>query len=326
MSETGRTREEITEIYDLPLLELVFRAQVVHRRHFDPLKVQKSTLISIKTGGCPEDCAYCPQAARYQTSVQTEKLMPLGEVMNRAQAAKESGATRFCMGAAWRSVKDGPQFEQVLEMVRSVKALDLEVCCTLGMLTEDQAQRLKQAGLHAYNHNIDTSEDFYGEIIHTRDFQDRIDTIANVRKAGITVCTGGIIGLGETKEDRIGFLHRLTRFDPPPESVPINALVPVEGTPLAGQPPVDPLLMIRVIATARILLPGAMLRLSAGRLDLSREAQMLCFMAGANSIFAGDRLLTTPNPDEQTDEALFEAIGISAMTAPAVSCPDAFAL
>jgi len=325
MTKAGWTREEIEEIYDLPLLELVFKAQVIHRRHFDPLKVQKSTLVSIKTGGCPEDCAYCPQAARYQTGVQSEKLMSLPDVLARARAARDSGATRFCMGAAWRSVKDGPLFDEVCTMVRSVKDLGLEVCCTLGMLSESQALRLKEAGLHAYNHNIDTSEEFYGEIIHTRDFQDRIETIANVRKAGITVCTGGIVGLGETKADRISFLHRLTRFEPAPESVPINALVPVQGTPLADQPPVDPLLMVRVIATARVLLPTTMLRLSAGRLSLSREAQMLCFMAGANSVFAGDRLLTTPNPDVATDDALFEAIGLTPLTVPATGCADAFA-
>ena len=315
------TKEEITAIYDLPLLELVHRAQVTHREHFDPLKVQRSTLLSIKTGGCPEDCAYCPQAARYQTDVQSEKLMSLPDVMAKARAAKESGSTRFCMGAAWREVKDGKQFDEVLEMVRGVNSLDMEVCCTLGMVNEEQAKKLKDAGLYAYNHNIDTSEEFYGEIIGTRDFSHRIDTISNVRKAGITVCTGGIIGLGETKDDRIAFLQRLAQFDPHPESVPINALVPVEGTPLADRPQIDPLLLVRVIATARLIMPKSMLRLSAGRLQLSKEAQMLCFMAGANSIFAGDQLLTTPNPDVDTDGSMFEAVGVSTMEkAPSMPC------
>jgi len=307
------THDEIAEIYDLPLLELVYRAQTVHRRHHDPLAVQKSVLLSIKTGGCPEDCAYCPQAARYNTGVKAEKLMPLDEVLDAAREAKASGASRFCMGAAWREVRDGADFERVLEMVRGVKGLGLEVCTTLGMVNAEQAQQLKEAGLYAYNHNIDTSEEHYGEIISTRDFDDRLRTIENVRKAGITVCTGGIIGLGEDREERIAFLARLAGFEPHPESVPINALVPVEGTPLADQPPVDPLLLVRMIATARILMPKSMVRLSAGRLSLSREAQMLCFMAGANSVFAGDKLLTTPNPEIASDEALFAAVGVTAV-------------
>ena len=313
MIRTDWTIEEIREIYDLPLLELVYRAQKTHRQHFDPLRVQKSTLLSIKTGGCPEDCSYCPQAARYNTGVDSEKLMDLPDVVARARQAKESGSTRFCMGAAWREVKDGKQFDQVLDMVRAVKGLGLEVCTTLGMVNEDQAQRLKEAGLYAYNHNIDTSESFYNEIISTRDFQNRIDTLQNVRKAGITVCTGGIIGLGESVNDRLEFLQRLSQFEPHPESVPINALVPVEGTPLAENEQVDPLLLIRVIATARIIMPATMLRMSAGRLELSKEAQLLCFLAGANSIFAGDKLLTTPNPEVSSDEALFAALGLQPM-------------
>lgn len=307
------TIEEIRAVYDLPLLELVFRAQMVHRQHFDPLRVQKSTLLSIKTGGCPEDCAYCPQAARYNTGVESEKLMDLPDVVARARDAKDSGSTRFCMGAAWREVKDGKQFDQVLDMVRAVKGIGLEVCCTLGMVSEDQARKLKDAGLYAYNHNIDTSETFYNEIISTREFQNRIDTLQNVRNAGITVCTGGIIGLGESNDDRLAFLQRLSQFDPHPESVPINALVPVAGTPLADQERVDPLVLIRVIATARIIMPATMLRMSAGRLELSREAQLLCFLCGANSIFAGDKLLTTPNPEVSSDQALFEALGLLPM-------------
>lgn len=309
------TLEEIREIYHLPLLELVHRAQVVHRQHHDPLKVQKATLLSIKTGGCPEDCAYCPQAARYQTKVQSEKLMSVPDVLARARQAKKNGSTRFCMGAAWREIKDNKQFEEVLEMVRGVKSLDLEVCCTLGMLKPDQARKLKEAGLHAYNHNIDTSEEYYDEIIGTRTFQDRLNTLAAVREAGISVCTGGIIGLGETEEHRLAFLQRLAQFTPHPESVPINALVPVEGTPLEDQTPIQPLLFVRVIATARLLMPTTRLRLSAGRLQLSDEAQMLCFMAGANSVFSGEKLLTTPNPEVNRDEATFAAVGVEPMPA-----------
>jgi len=309
------TLEEIKEIYHLPLIELVHQAHVVHRANHDPLKVQKCTLLSIKTGGCPEDCAYCPQAARYNTEVKAEKLLSVPEVLTKARAAKEQGSTRFCMGAAWREIKDNRQFEDVLEMVRGVKALEMEVCCTLGMLTPDQARRLKEAGLHAYNHNIDTSEDFYDDIIGTRQFSDRLRTLAAVRDAGLSVCTGGIIGMGETEADRFAFLRQLSGFNPHPESVPINALVPVEGTPLADQPPVDPLLLVRVIATARILMPKARLRLSAGRLQLSDEAQMLCFMAGANSIFSGEKLLTTPNPGVNRDDATFAAVGVEPMPA-----------
>ncbi|CAM2068112.1 biotin synthase BioB [Sulfidibacter corallicola] len=308
------TKEEIAEIYDLPLMELVYRAQTVHREHHDPLKVQKCTLLSIKTGGCPEDCGYCPQAARYNTGVESEKLLPLPTVVQKAREAKSNGSTRFCMGAAWREVKDGRQFDEVIEMVKAVRGEGLEVCCTLGMLSEEQAQRLKEAGLFAYNHNIDTSEEYYGEVIGTRQYQDRIRTLENVRSAGITMCTGGIVGMGETREDHIAFLQRLSFFDPHPESVPVNALVPVEGTPMGDRDLVDPLVLVRVIASARIIMPKSMVRMSAGRLTMTREAQMLCFMAGANSIFAGDQLLTTPNPGEETDEKLFEAVGVEAMS------------
>lgn len=309
------TLDEIKDIYHLPLIELVHRAHMVHRRNHDPLKVQKCTLLSIKTGGCPEDCAYCPQAARYQTDVESEKLMSVPDVLARARHAKQQGSTRFCMGAAWREIKNNSQFESVLQMVRGVKSLDMEVCCTLGMLTPEQAERLKEAGLHAYNHNIDTSEDYYGEIIGTRNFSDRLRTLAAVRDAGLSVCTGGIIGMGETEADRISFLRQLARFEPHPESVPINALVPVEGTPLEDQKSIDPLLLVRVIATARIMLPTTRLRLSAGRLELTDEAQMLCFMAGANSIFSGDKLLTTPNPESNRDSATFAAVGVEPMPA-----------
>lgn len=308
------TIDEIEALYDLPLIELVHRAHMVHREHHDPLKVQKCTLLSIKTGGCPEDCSYCPQAARYNTDVNSEKLLPVETVLAAAREAKASGSTRFCMGAAWREVKEGKQFDQVVDMVRGVRELDMEVCCTLGMLSEDQAARLREAGLYAYNHNIDTSESFYGEIISTRNYQDRINTLENVRRAGITVCTGGIVGLGESKEDRLAFLQRLSSFEPHPESVPVNALVPVEGTPLEDQQEVNPLDLIRVIAVARILMPLSSVRLSAGRMSLSTEAQMLCFMAGANSIFAGEKLLTTPNPEVDTDTEMFAAIGIEPTT------------
>lgn len=307
------SKDEIQEIYDTSLMELVFRAQTIHRENHDPLAVQKCTLLSIKTGGCPENCSYCPQSARYNTGVDSEKLLSKDYVLTQAAMAKENGSSRFCMGAAWREVKDGRQFDDVLEMVTGVKDMGLQVCCTLGMITEDQARRLKEAGVYAYNHNIDSSEDFYSEIIQTRQFEDRLQTLQNVRKAGMTVCTGGIIGMGESKEDRIKFLKRLSNFDPHPESVPINALVPVEGTPLGDRPKVDSLEMVRMIATARILMPKSMVRLSAGRLEMSTEAQMLCFMAGANSIFSGDKLLTTPNPGQKTDSQMFEELGIKAL-------------
>ena len=304
------TRAEIGEIYRLPLLELVFRAQEVHRAHHPPNRVQTCWLVSIKTGACPEDCGYCPQSAHYKTGVARQDLMEPGEVIAQATRAKESGATRFCMGAAWRQVPEGREFDAVLEMVRGVAALDLEVCCTLGMLTDAQAQRLKDAGLTAYNHNLDTSPEFYGNIISTRVYEDRLRTLASVRRAGITVCSGGILGMGETEEDRIGLLHQLACLRPHPESVPINMLVRVEGTPLAAEPPLDPLAMVRTIAAARILMPASMVRLAAGRKQMSREAAALCFLAGANSLFIGEKLLTTPNPLPDEDEMLFRELGL----------------
>ena len=306
------TKQEILDIYDLPLLELVHRAGLVHREHHDPLEVQVSSLLSIKTGGCVEDCAYCPQAARYHTDVEVHKLLPLAEVIEAAKNAKKGGASRFCMGAAWREVRDNSDFDKVLEMVREVNALNMEVCCTLGMLTEEQARKLAEAGVYAYNHNIDTSEEHYSDIITTRTYGDRLDTIKNIRKTRMTVCSGGIIGMGESVEDRIGMLITLARMNPQPESVPINALVPIEGTPLADQPTVSSWEMIRMVATTRIVLPEAAVRLSAGRGQMSKEAQAMCFMSGANSIFAGDKLLTTPNPEFNEDMQLFQDLGIRA--------------
>ncbi|HEY4883576.1 MAG TPA: biotin synthase BioB [Myxococcales bacterium] len=302
---------EVTAIHALPLLDLVHRAQGVHREHFGDNKVQLCSLLSVKTGGCPEDCAYCPQAARYHTGVEAEPLMEVGEVLSAARKARAAGATRFCMGAAWREVKDGAQFERVLEMVRGVKQLGMEACCTLGMLTGDQARRLKEAGLDAYNHNLDTSREKYGDIITTRAYEDRLRTLEQVRAAGIGVCCGGIIGMGESVEDRCELLRTLAAQDPHPESVPINMLVRVRGTPLAEAPPVGTLEMVRMIATARILMPRAMVRLSAGRQQMSEEAQLLCMMAGANSVFFGEKLLTTGNPEYEQDMALFEAAGIA---------------
>jgi biotin synthase len=302
---------EVRAIHDLPLLDLIHRAQTVHREQFGDNKVQLCSLLSVKTGGCPEDCAYCPQAARYQTGVEAEPLMEVREVVAAARKAREAGATRFCMGAAWREVKDGPQFDRVLEMVRGVKRLGLEACCTLGMLSADQAVRLKEAGLDAYNHNLDTSREKYGDIITTRAYEDRLRTLQNVRRAGITVCCGGILGMGESIDDRCELLRTLAALDPQPESVPINALVPVAGTPLAGMAKVPTLEMVRSIATARILMPRALVRLSAGRQQLSEEAQLLCMLAGANSVFFGEKLLTTGNPAYAQDMALFEAAGIA---------------
>jgi biotin synthase len=304
------TLPEVRALHDLPVLELVHRAQSLHREVFAEQKVQLCSLLSVKTGGCPEDCAYCPQAARYQTGVKAEKLMAVPEVLSAARKAREAGATRFCMGAAWREVKDGPQFDEVLEMVRGVRALGLEACCTLGMLTPQQAGRLKEAGLSAYNHNLDTSPEHYGAIITTREYQDRLATLRSVREAGITVCSGGIIGMGESIDDRCNLLIALANQDPHPESVPINALVAVEGTPLSRQKPVAALEMARMIATARLLMPRSMVRLSAGRLSMSAEAQLLCMMAGANSIFFGEKLLTTGNPEYREDMALLQAAGI----------------
>jgi biotin synthase len=300
----------VLELFELPFSDLMHRAQTVHREHFDPNVVQLSTLLSIKTGGCPEDCAYCPQSLRYQTGVRSQELLPLSDVVDAARRAKEAGATRFCMGAAWREVTSGKDFDRVLEMVTGVRALGLEACCTLGMLTQSQADALAGAGLTAYNHNLDTSPEFYGQIITTRTYQDRLQTLARVRRAGITVCCGGIIGLGEERRDRWRLLQQLATLTPHPESVPINLLVRVEGTPLDDRTPEDPLELVRVIATSRILMPAAFVRLSAGRLSLSEEAQALCFLAGANSVFLGDRLLTTPNPPAEADRRLFERLGL----------------
>jgi len=307
------TRDEIRAIFNLPLPELIFQAQLAHREFHKPEEVQLCRLLSIKTGACPEDCAYCSQSAHYKTPVARQKLMDPADVLASAERAKADGATRFCMGAAWRDVPEGKEFDAVLEMVRSVAALDLEVCCTLGMLTDSQAARLKDAGLTAYNHNLDTSPEFYGHIITTRVYEDRLATIARVRKAGITVCCGGILGLGESDEDRIGLLHQLANLNPHPESVPINVLARVEGTPLANVPELDPMIMIRAIATARILMPASRVRLSGGRHKLSREAIALCFLAGANSIFTGEKLLTTPNPSIDNDKALLDELGMKAM-------------
>jgi len=308
MIRTNWTKQEITEIFNLPVLELIYRAATVHREHHDPQEVQVCTLLSVKTGGCPEDCAYCPQAARYHTNVKVHKLMEVDEVLAKAKEAQESGSTRFCMGAAWREVRDNRDFDKVLEMVKGVNALDMEVCCTLGMLTPEQAEKLKAAGLYAYNHNLDTSEEFYNDIITTRNYQDRLDTLEYVRKAKISVCAGGIIGMGEHENDRIGMLYTLATLPEHPESVPVNALVPVEGTPLEDQEKVSVWEMIRMIATARIIMPKAMVRLSAGRVRMSLEEQALCFMAGANSIFAGDKLLTTPNPGTVQDKEMFQIL------------------
>ncbi len=304
------TAEEIKEIYDTPLLELVFKAAAIHREHNDTGEVQVCTLLSIKTGGCTEDCAYCPQAARYNTGVNVQALMQKDEVLKYAQKAKEAGSTRFCMGAAWREVRNNRDFDRVLDMVKGVNAMGMEVCCTLGMLTEEQAQKLAEAGLHAYNHNLDTSREHYDDIITTRTYDDRLQTLDNVRKAGVTVCCGGIIGLGETHDDRIGMLQTLSNMPEHPESVPINALVRVAGTPLMNNPKVDIWDMVRMIATARIIMPKAMVRLSAGRAEMSIAEQALCFMAGANSIFAGDKLLTTPNPEFEEDNAMFALLGL----------------
>ncbi|HTU33249.1 MAG TPA: biotin synthase BioB [Candidatus Acidoferrum sp.] len=307
------TREEIGGIFRLPFTDLIFRAQTVHRQFHAPDEVQLCRLLSIKTGGCPEDCAYCPQSAHYETGVTRQGLLDQDEVLASATKAKAEGATRFCMGAAWRQAPEGAEFERVLEMVRSVAGLDMEVCCTLGMLTERQAIRLKEAGLTAYNHNLDTSPEFYGEIITTRVYDERLRTIAHVRNAGITVCCGGIVGMGESEEDRIGLLQQLANLDPHPESVPINMLVRAPGTPLEGTEELDPLVMVRTIATARILMPKSRVRLAAGRRSMSDEAVALCFLAGANSIFTGEKLLTTPNPTEDEDAALLKNLGLRAM-------------
>jgi biotin synthase len=306
------TLPEVRALHDLPLFELVDRARAVHRRFHTDNEVQLCTLLSVKTGGCPEDCSYCSQSSHHDTSVKGEAMLPIADVIAQARAAKERGATRFCMGAAWREPKEGPAFERVLEMVRGVKELGLEACVTLGMLSDSQAERLKAAGLDAYNHNLDTSRAHYKSIITTRTFDDRLATLRRVRKAGITVCSGGIIGMGEGVDDRCSMLIELATLDPHPESVPINALVRVEGTPLAAMPPVDPLELVRLIATARIMMPRTRVRLSAGRTEMPREAQLLALYAGANSIFYGERLLTTPNPGEDADTELIRLAGLRA--------------
>ncbi|WP_416866836.1 MAG: biotin synthase BioB [Imperialibacter sp.] len=304
------TRGEIEEIYNSPMLDLIYRAATVHREYSDPQEVQVCTLLSVKTGGCPEDCSYCPQAARYHTDVKVQKLMDVEEVLSNAKAAKENGSTRFCMGAAWREVRDNKDFDKVIEMVKGVNQMGMEVCCTLGMITESQAKRLKEAGLYAYNHNLDTSEEAYEDIITTRTYKDRLDTLENVRTAKISVCSGGIIGMGESHLDRVGMLHTLSTLPEHPESVPVNALVAVEGTPLEDQERVPVWDMIRMIATARIIMPKAMVRLSAGRVNMTMEEQALCFLAGANSIFAGDKLLTTPNPEVDADKQMFQVLNL----------------
>jgi biotin synthase len=307
---TTWTKEQILEVYNMPLLDLIYRSASIHRENNDYSEVQVSSLLSIKTGGCSEDCGYCPQAARYNTGVEVHALMKFDEVMTAAERAKEGGASRLCMGAAWREVRDNRDFDKVIDMVKGVNSLGMEVCCTLGMLTENQAQRLADAGLYAYNHNIDTSEENYKKIITTRTYDDRLDTIKNVRKAKVTVCSGGIIGLGETVEDRVGMLHVLANLSPQPESVPINALVPVKGTPMENNELVSTWDMVRMIATTRIVIPKTVVRLSAGRTQMNLEAQALCFMAGANSIFAGDKLLTTPNPTFNEDMEMFKILGL----------------
>ncbi len=304
------TEKEVLEIYNMPLLELIYEAATVHRKFQTASEVQVSSLLSIKTGACTEDCAYCPQSARYNTGIEVQSLLPLNEVIETAKKAKSAGATRFCMGAAWREVKDGEEFDRILEMVKSVNALGMEVCCTLGMLTEIQAKRLAGAGLYAYNHNVDTSPEFYNKIITTRTYEDRIKTLKNVRNAGITVCSGGIIGMGESAKDRMGMLLTLSSLNPHPESVPINALIPVKGTPLANSKPVSVWEMARMVATARIIMPRSVVRLSAGRINISKEGQALCFFAGANSIFLGDKLLTQPNPEANEDLEMFKILGL----------------
>ena len=304
------TLEEIKAIYNQPVLELIFQGATMHKKYQATGEVQVCTLLSVKTGGCSEDCAYCPQAARYNTGVAAHKMMTYEEVVDKALIAKNGGSTRFCMGAAWRNVRDNSDFDKVIDMVKGVNALGLEVCCTLGMLTEDQAARLKDAGLYAYNHNLDTSDEYYEDVITTRTYKDRLETLDNVEKAGISVCCGGIIGMGETDDDRIKLLHTLATRPMHPESVPVNALVSVKGTPMEGRERVKVWEMVRMIATARIIMPKAMVRLSAGRNEMSFEQQALCFLAGANSIFTGEKLLTTPNPDFDADRQMFELLGL----------------
>ncbi|NBW39959.1 biotin synthase BioB [bacterium] len=306
------TRDEIQALYDTPFLELVYQAASIHRQFHNPGEVQVCSLLSIKTGGCPEDCGYCSQSVHHETAVEVQPLLEVDEVIEAATRAKKAGATRFCMGAAWREVRDNRAFDRVLEMVRVVHDMDLEVCCTLGMLTEEQAVKLKAAGLHAYNHNIDTSPENYGSVCSTRTIEDRLNTLEAARSAGLTVCCGGILGLGESNQDRVGMLHTLATLPTHPESVPVNTLVKIEGTPFAGNPDVSVWDFIRTIAVARITMPQAMVRLAAGRLSLSAEAQSLAFLAGANSIFAGEKLLTTPNPDFDEDMNFLNHLGLTA--------------
>jgi biotin synthase len=315
----------IKKIYGLPLPDLIFRAQETHRRHHDPAAVQLCTLQSIKTGRCQEDCKYCPQSAHYDTGLEAESLMETESILAAARTARDGGASRFCMGAAWREVRDGPQFDSVLATVRGVAGLGLEVCCTLGMLEATQASRLKDAGCTVYNHNLDTSREYYPEIITTRTYDDRLSTLATVREAGLQVCSGGILGMGESVDDRLKLLRELASLDPQPDSVPINALVPVSGTPLGDKTPVEPFEFVRIIATARILLPRAMVRLSAGRTEMSDELQALCFLAGANSIFLGDKLLTTPNPGRSDDMQLLEKLGMHPLVAQTMAPAGAMA-
>ena len=309
------TNEEISEIYNTPLLELIYRAATVHRKYHETGEVQVCTLLSIKTGGCSEDCSYCPQSARFNTGINSEKLMPKEMILAAAERAKEAGSTRFCMGAAWRNARQNKDFDEVLNVVTGVADLGLEVCATLGMLTDEQAAQLKKAGLYAYNHNLDSSEDFYKKIITTRTYEDRLNTIKKVQDNNISVCSGGIIGMGETHEDRIGLLYTLSNLTPHPESVPVNALIAVKGTPMEGQPKVPSWDMARMIATARILMPKSMVRLSAGRVRMNYEEQALCFMAGANSIFTGEKLLTTHNNELDDDMQMFKLFGLKARPA-----------
>lgn len=304
------TKERVVELFATPLPELLSLAQAAHRGHFDPLEIRASTLVSIKTGACPEDCAYCAQSSRHEEPVPYEPLMKVEEVLEAGRKAKAAGATRLCMGAAWRGPKNGPQFDSVLEMVRGVKALGLEACVTLGMLDDDQAKRLAEAGLDFYNHNLDTSPEYYASIVSTRTFQDRLDTLARVRAAGIKVCSGGILGMGESREDRAGLLHELANLPVPPDSVPINKLMPMPGTPLSDAAPVDDLEIVRAIAVTRVLMPSTQIRLSAGRSSMSHALQFLCFLAGANGIFLGDQLLTAPNPSRNEDRAMIESFGM----------------
>ena len=306
---------ELKKLYFQPLIELVEQAREKHKKNFLNGKIQASRLLSIKTGGCPEDCSYCSQSARYQTGLQKEKLLSVAEVVQKAKEAKEDGASRFCMGAAWREVKSGSAFERVLEMVSAVNEMGLEVCCTLGMLNLEQAKKLKEAGLYAYNHNIDTSREYYSKIITTRKYEERLKTLENVREAGITVCTGGILGLGESHEDRVSFINELAQLTPQPESVTVNTLVPMKGTPLENQKPVPALDVVRVIAVCRILMPQSFIRLSAGRKSMNEGEQFLCFYSGANSIFLGDKLLTAENPILKSDQAMLKNMGLS-LTAP----------